>query len=157
MIKDVQLSSDKEGNIILKSCVANYLLRPLQLEDVCLFDPKIPPVNYLDFIDTKNFEDYSILTDVISDPPLTRHVMMEKYAQQVSICFIPFQNISDLKDAQGNFLPNFRLYNDNQNINKRPVMILNNIQNCRNSLNAGRPKDYLKKKHRKTRHFLHGQ
>jgi hypothetical protein len=38
MIKDAQLSSDEEGNIILKFCVANYLLRPLQLEDVCLSD-----------------------------------------------------------------------------------------------------------------------
>jgi hypothetical protein len=57
----------------------------------------------------KIFDAYSLLTDEVSDPPLTRHAMMEKYAQQASNCFIPFSNIKDLKDAKGNFLNSLKI------------------------------------------------
>jgi hypothetical protein len=55
-----------------------------------------------------------------------------------------------LKDANGNFLSNVRLYNEiKKKISEHPVKILNIIQNCcPNKLNAGggHPRDYLETK-----------
>ena len=72
---------------------------------------------------------------------------MEVYAKTLSLIFIPFRNISNFRNESGKFLPGF------QTLLSRPPKefidvhrhVLKNIQNCRNSMNAGRPLDALER------------
>ena len=69
------------------------------------------------------------------------------YAKKASILFVPHRNITDLKGIDGTFLTGFRnfLSNPPSVFKKVHQVILKNIQDCRNSLNAGRPIDVLER------------
>ena len=70
---------------------------------------------------------------------------MEIYARKASILFVPFTDINQLKDDHGKFLPKLRqfLTDPPERFLNFHQTILKNLQDCRNSMNAGRPKDSL--------------
>ena len=71
---------------------------------------------------------------------------MEMFAKQASLLFIPFRQVSNLTDDDGNFLSNFRWFlskNSPRYLLNFHQQILKNIQDCKNSMNTGRPMDAL--------------
>jgi hypothetical protein len=70
---------------------------------------------------------------------------MEEYSKVVCLCFIPFRNPSrDLK-VDGSFHKKFQMFFFCVGMNEQHVRILQNIQDCHNSLKAGRPEDKLER------------
>ena len=69
---------------------------------------------------------------------------MELYAKKASVLFVPFRNIDELKPG-GQFLPNFKEAVISNVITDNHCRILQNIQDSRNSLNAGQTKDALER------------
>ena len=169
--------SDTDGAPFIKSAVANYLHRPIETENECLYDflskytvsrksarslawygehpsndhlavskskyPKIPMVNYLDFIDTKGFGERSILSTTV--PPEGRdrgHHLMEQYARRACILFLPFRRVGDLR-MNGHYVYKYQNAMRQRSIPREHLVLLQNMQDCRNSLNAGRPPDGL--------------
>jgi hypothetical protein len=108
--------------------------------------PVIPIINWMDFVNSATFNERDILTEQV--PPNSQdsgHRAMEEYARQVSAVFIPFRSLDDLKNSSGQFLPNLQQAVQNGVIGIVKQSILQNIQDCRNSLDAGRMKDPLER------------
>ena len=175
-IQDFQCTSDEDNIPFLKSSVANYLYRPEELDNVCLYDfvshynttyanvgsmkwacphphnnnlrvkerlhAYIPCINYLDFEDSKSFGGITMDgIDTLQDSDI-HMIALENNAKKASICFCPFRKIADLKSGS-KFLPKFRHYIREKHLKTKHEFILRNIQECRNSMNAGRPCDPL--------------
>jgi hypothetical protein len=105
---------------------------------------RIPKITYLDFVDTKDFQG-DLLESVFSETTQIKHVLMEQYCANSALCFIPFRNVEcDLK-TNGTFHSKFVEFVQNGRLTEKHELILENIQTCRNSLNAGRPKDWLER------------
>ena len=108
---------------------------------------RVPCINYLDFFDTKEFGGNKIDSCDLSLCSVDELKAMEVYAKKASLLFIPFRKISNLTDESGHFLPGFRTF---LSIPPKQFIdvhchVLKHIQDCRNSLNAGRPLDALEK------------
>jgi hypothetical protein len=104
----------------------------------------IPCINYLDFKDSKSFGGMTMDgTDTLQDSDI-HMAALENNAKKASICFCPFRNIADLK-TDGKFLPKFRDHIREKKLKKKHDFVLKNIQECRNSMNAGRPCDPLER------------
>ena len=172
-----------DGEVFLKSSVADYLYRPHDLEGVCLYDflcsysvgratsknrgmewvaehpsrgnlvlkknkkDKIPLISFLDFVDTKFFGDRSIDNvdasgDVVLDSGLAA---MESYAKKACLLFYPFRQTGDLRSGNRRYLGKFQQGLAGGIILKQHLTVLSNIQDCRNSLNCGRPSDSLER------------
>ena len=125
-----------ETNILPKS-----ILRFKKKEDrFC-----IPTISYFEFPDTKRFGRKNIPTCNLSTCSNDECDAMEVYARKASILFVPFTDITQLQDDLGKFLPKLRqfLTDPPQRFLNFHQTILKNLQDCRNSMNAGRPKDSL--------------
>jgi hypothetical protein len=108
--------------------------------------PVIPIINWMDFVNSAKFNERNILTEQVPmNSQDSGHRAMEEYARKVSAVFIPFRSLDDLKNSGGQFLPNFQQSVRNGVIGTVKRSILQNIQDCRNSLDAGRMKDPLER------------
>jgi hypothetical protein len=107
----------------------------------------VPRINYLDFVDTKWFGEKRIDTCNISHLSKAEEESMEMFAKAASVLFVPHRKLSDLKGENGDFLMGFRkfLMNPPKRFVDFHQQILKNIQDCRNSMNAGRPLDALER------------
>jgi hypothetical protein len=179
--RDYELESDKEGNPYMKSHVANYTMRPRELEELCLYDflclytvarrgqgslrwfgdhpskdrlavkilseekRRIPRVNFLDFVDSRLFEGEDIINCTIPQLKEARHHAMEEFSKKASILFIPFRDVCKDCMLYESFHLKFQQYVRDGRLPMKHSAILANIQNCRNSLNAGRPTDFLER------------
>ena len=106
---------------------------------------KIPIVNFNDFIDTKSFGMRSI--DIVNVLQIQEQDSglrsMETYAKKANLLFYPFQAIADLQ-SEGSYLKCFQDALTTGILQEHHVRyLLGNIQDCHNSLNAGRPQDAL--------------
>lgn len=174
-----EIDTTEEGEVFLKSVVANYLFRPVLLEEMCLYEflrnysamrpsddsipflsghpsqnklqlkhvqsPKVPMINFLDFEDTKNFEGFDLLSENELNVNDTRRHHVELYCQRVLTCFVPFRRLDEDLRVEGSYWKKFRTEWIDGSILSVHKRILRNIQDCRNSLNAGRPKDMLER------------
>ena len=105
----------------------------------------IPTISYFEFPDTKCFGGNNIRTCNLLTCSNDECDAMEVYARKASILFIPFTDINELQDDHGKFLPRLRQFltdPPDRFVNFHQT-ILKNMQDCRNSMNAGRPKDAL--------------
>ena len=101
--------------------------------------PKIPVVTYLDFGEAASFG------GSIFDPAtVTDHnrADIEDYCKKILVLFLPFRELEDLT-LNGSYLEKLKIAMDEKQITDEHQTILKNIQDCRNSLNAGRMKDDL--------------
>ena len=166
-----------EGTPFLTSSVANYLLRPEELEGTCLYDflsqftmsrrtksilewikdhpsknhlgvqaskhIKVPVVNYRDFMNTSSFGNQPI--DSIQLPKILEeeHHAMELYAKKANLLFHPFRSVQTDLTVAGSYVRSFQEALCSGIITEAHCEILANIQDCRNSLEAGRPCDSL--------------
>jgi len=106
----------------------------------------VPIINWMDFVNTAKFEGRNILTEQVPhNSQAASHQAMEEYARKVSAIFIPFRSLNDLKNGDGKFLPGLQTAFQNGAIGTAKQSILQNIQDCRNSLDAGRMKDPLER------------
>ena len=103
----------------------------------------IPCINHLDFINSKEFNEMSMDSGDVSlkdtDPKM---IAMEHNAKRICLCFIPFRKLDDLK-TDGKYLPTLRKFMAETKLTDQQQFVLRNIQECKNSLNAGRPDDPL--------------
>ena len=76
--------------------------------------------------------------------PSHNEIAIEHISKKACICFVPFTNLNELR-KNGDFLSTFQQWITNNKLSERHKLILANIQECRNSLNAGRPKDALER------------
>ena len=88
---------------------------------------------------TIDSKDAKYLSD--TDP---RKIAIEHNVKKACICFVPFTNLNELR-KNGDFLSTFQHWITNNKLSERHKSILANTQECRNSLNAGRPKDALER------------
>ena len=174
---DMGLGSDQDGTVYLTSTVANYIHRPLVLENICLYDfladydvkrrckdslpwhgnhpsgeyrkvkPRkfraIPRINHYDFPSTVDFEGEDIRTCSIPEDKKAFHYAMENYAKRVCIVFVPFRDLSnDLKIDNSYHKKLQSVFREGRFLAKHE-RILQNMQDIRNSLNAGRVDDAL--------------
>ena len=112
----------------------------------------IPVINYLDMLDTKKYGENQIDSCDLLSCSKTELYAMEANARVCSVLFIPFRGILNLKDEHGNFLPGFRSFLLGRQPNQFRLVhqqVLKNIQDCRNSMSAGRPLDPLERITRK--------
>ena len=69
---------------------------------------------------------------------------MSDYSKIASTLFCPFRLLNDIK-IDGSYLLFFQKQVIDNLVNKDHQTILKNAQDCRNSFNAGRPKDCLQR------------
>lgn len=173
------MGADTDGNVFIKSHVANYVLRNNKLKEYCLYDilqnfgvsrpckksydwegihpnnntlkmvayekkKRIPLINYKDFPNVSQFEGEDLLTCQIPDEKEAKHYAMEEYAKKACIVFVPFRNFSDLQ-IEGSFVKRFQNHVSDGKLTQQHQKILQNLQDCKDSLNAGRPKDALER------------
>ena len=173
-----ELDSDESGTTFIRSHVANYVYRPEEVEDVCLYDilreysvckprdesmewkgdhpnkvlkmmhcrdkRRIPLVNYKDFPDVALFEDENILTCAIPEYHDAKYLAMEQYAKKACILFVPFRCPTELK-VGGSYVKKLRQHYCAGKLLDHHKNYLQNLQDCRNSMKAGRPKDALER------------
>ena len=106
----------------------------------------VPRITYSDFVDAKFFGGFSI-TGPLHLCTDDQKEAMELYAKTASILFVPHRKMDELRGTDGTFLAGFRSFLSDppakfKNVHQK---ILQNIQDCRNSLNAGRPFDVLER------------
>ena len=112
----------------------------------------IPVINHYDFDNTCQYGVHQINQD-ISDCSPSELYSMERNARQSSLLFIPFRDVTKLKDENDSYLYKFRKFITLQQEQNEPshkiknyqMQILQNIQDCMNSNNAGRPPDILER------------
>ena len=102
-------------------------------------------LSIFDLLDTKLYGGKHIDMEDISMCNKFELQAMENNAKICSVLFIPFRAISELKDENDKFLNKFRkfLASHPRTFEDKHKYILKNIQNCRNSMNVGRPLDSL--------------
>ncbi|KAG7349075.1 PIF1-like helicase [Nitzschia inconspicua] len=106
---------------------------------------RIPVINYLDFVDTRNFNGNDIFSCNIEEISVEERVLMEEHAKSCCVLFVPFRNVEiDLK-LNGSYLQRWRKEKDDGRISKQHERLLTNVQNCRNSLHGARPLDILER------------
>jgi hypothetical protein len=176
---DYQLRFIEEGNPLILSHVGNYTTRPLELEDISLYDflctytvarrskgslqwfgnhpskerlavkklpegkERVPRVNFLDFVDAKFFEGEDIINCIVPGVKECRHYAMEEFSKKACVLFIPFRDARKDLMLTGSYHEKLRQHVRAGKLLNKHSAILGNIQNCRNSLNAGRPMDLL--------------
>ena len=106
---------------------------------------RIPSVNFLDFIDSKYFEGDDITNCTVPEVTESRHHAMEEFSKKASVLFIPFRDVKADLMLCSSFHLKFQKYIRDGRLSANHIAILANIQNCRNSLNAGRPMDFLER------------
>ncbi|KAG7368049.1 hypothetical protein IV203_030792 [Nitzschia inconspicua] len=112
-LKDLNISADEDGSVFLKSSVSNYLCRPKELEEVCVYD----------------FE-----SQYVACKPVTGSL---EWA-------VPHPNNDHLK-LNGCYLERWRKVYQDGKLSKKHEQFLMNIQDCRNSMNGGRPVDMIER------------
>ncbi|KAG7372188.1 PIF1-like helicase [Nitzschia inconspicua] len=127
----------------------NHLkIRPLKEE-------RVPVINYLDFLDTKRFEGNNLFTcDIETIPPETRSIM-EEHARRCCALFVPFRNVNTDLKSNGCYLERWRKEKQNGKLSAHHEQLLMNVQNCRNSMNGGRPLDMIERLTMKPSKMLH--
>jgi hypothetical protein len=106
----------------------------------------VPIINWTDFVNTAKFDGRNILTEQVPhDSHAERHQAMEQHARKVLTMFIPFWSLNDLKNGEGEFLPTLQIAFCNGVIEASKQKISQNVQDCRNSLDAGQMKDPLER------------
>ena len=111
---------------------------------------KISLVTYKDFVDTKYFGNRNIETEEMPDDILhEEHHYMELYAKKANILFHSFRSFPGDLTKDGSFVKCFQAALQSGMITAEHRQILANIQDCRNSLNSGRPVDPLEKETQK--------
>ena len=186
-IQNYVMNSDNDGVPFMHSYVSDYIHRPEQLEDVCLYDffslytvrktkgnerntstklawreshPtrnhlsvckkkisfKIPIIHFMHFLDTKLFGGHSIDSSDLASCDDSHLYAMELYAKKVCLTFIPFRTVTQLK-TNGKFLSTLRkfLLRPPDSFQDFHASVLKNMQDCKNSMNAGRPQDSLER------------
>ena len=105
---------------------------------------RIPLINCYDFIDTSTFHQ-DIMSAEYTEVSTVEEEAMESYCRAACTLFIPFRDVLELLDENGLFLGTFkRKFKEFEAQEGHPVIeILTNIQNCRNGLKSGRPRDPL--------------
>ncbi|KAG7348980.1 PIF1-like helicase [Nitzschia inconspicua] len=111
--EDLNISADEDGSVFLKSSVSNYLCRPKELEEVCVYD----------------FE-----SQYVACKPVTGSL---EWA-------VPHPNNDHLK-LNGCYLERWRKVYQDGKLSKKHEQFLMNIQDCRNSMNGGRPVDMIER------------
>ena len=106
---------------------------------------RIPKINYMDFVDTKDFEEENLIFTEIPEEKRSRHIMMEKYCSKACVMLVPFRNVQDDLKKDGSFQKKISQWSREGRLTEYHEQLLENLQNCRNSLNAGRPQDWLEK------------
>ncbi|KAG7364583.1 hypothetical protein IV203_037785 [Nitzschia inconspicua] len=176
--EDLNISADEDGSVLLKSSVSNYLCRPKELEEVCVYDlesqyvackpvtgslewavphpnndhlkvrqlsmERIPVISYLDFVSTKEFDGNDIFCCKTEEIPPEKLSSMEQHAKACCVLFVPFWNVADLK-LNGCYLERWRKVYQDGKLSKKHEQFLMNIQDCRNSMNGGRPVDMIER------------
>ncbi|KAG7352578.1 PIF1-like helicase [Nitzschia inconspicua] len=176
--EDLNISADEDGSVFLKSSVSNYLCRPKELEEVCVYDfesqyvackpvtgslewavphpnndhlkvrqlsmERIPVISYLDFVNTKEFDGNDIFCCKTEEIPPEKLSSMEQHAKACCVLFVPFWNVADLK-LNGCYLERWRKVYQDGKLSKKHEQFLMNIQDCRNSMNGGRPVDMIER------------
>ena len=104
----------------------------------------IPRINHFDIGSTVDFEGDDIRTCVIPEERLARHFAMEEYSKKFCILFVPFRDLNDLR-LDGKFHRRLQQWYREGRMYTRHEKILQNMQDVRNSLNAGRVTDILEK------------
>jgi hypothetical protein len=105
---------------------------------------RIPLLSYRDFIDTKAFDGDDLFLCNVPEQKEKRHHMMEEYSKKNCLAFVPFRKLDELQIHDSYHLK-LKQYFGEGRFDKRHMEILQNIQDCRNSLNAGCPKDLLER------------
>ncbi|KAG7372116.1 PIF1-like helicase [Nitzschia inconspicua] len=176
--EDLNISADEDGSVFLKSSVSNYLCRPKELEEVCVYDfesqyvackpvtgslewavphpnndhlkvrqlsmERIPVISYLDFVNTKEFDGNDMFCCKTEEIPPEKLSSMEQHAKACCVLFVPFRNVADLK-LNGCYLERWRKVYQDGKLSKKHEQFLMNIQDCRNSMNGGRPVDMIER------------
>ncbi|KAG7373540.1 hypothetical protein IV203_034264 [Nitzschia inconspicua] len=176
--EDLNISADEDGSVFLKSSVSNYLCRPKELEEVCVYDfesqyvackpvtgslewavphpnndhvkvrqlsmEHIPVISYLDFVNTKEFDGNDIFCCKTEEIPPEKLSSMEQHAKACYVLFVPFRNVADLK-LNGCYLERWRKVYQDGKLSKKHEQFLMSIQDCRNSMNGGRPVDMIER------------
>ncbi|HSN67495.1 MAG TPA: AAA family ATPase [Fusibacter sp.] len=106
---------------------------------------RVPSINYLDFVDTKFFGGNNILTCGVPDDDKEEYQMMEEYARKVCALFLPFRHDANQLKVDGSFIKCLRKAFGDGTLKASHKDVLRNVQDCRNSLNVGRPMDYLER------------
>ncbi|KAG7358147.1 PIF1-like helicase [Nitzschia inconspicua] len=105
---------------------------------------RIPVVSYLDFVNTKEFDGNDIFCCKTEEIPPEKLSSMEQHAKACCVLFVPFRNVADLK-LNGCYLEIWRKVYQDGKFSKKHEQFLMNIQDCRNSMNGGRPVDMIER------------
>ncbi|KAG7363669.1 hypothetical protein IV203_027030 [Nitzschia inconspicua] len=70
---------------------------------------------------------------------------MEEHAKRCCVVFAPFRNANTDLQLQGSFLKRWRKEKEYGKLARRHIQFLVNVQNCRNSMNGGRPLDMVER------------
>ncbi|KAG7364181.1 hypothetical protein IV203_037383 [Nitzschia inconspicua] len=105
---------------------------------------RIPVISYLDFVNTKEFDGNDIFCCKTEEIPPEKLSSMEQHAKACCVLFVPFWNVADLK-LNGCYLERWRKVYQDGKLTKKHEQFLMNIQDCRNSMNGGRPVDMIER------------
>jgi hypothetical protein len=115
--------------------------------------PAVPRLNHFDFPGTSDFCDMDIRTCTIGEDRTAAHFVMESYAKKVCFVFVPFRNLNVELKINGSFHKKLQAVCREGRLKDKHIRILQNMQDVRNSLNAGRVRDPLEK----TTTFMYGE
>ena len=104
---------------------------------------KVPVVNYRDFMNTSSFGNQPIDSFQLPEILEEEHHAMELYAKKANLLFHPFRSVQTDLTVAGSYVRSFQEALCSGIITEAHCEILANIQDCRNSLEAGRPCDSL--------------
>ena len=107
--------------------------------------PVIPRINHFDVPTSSDFDGADIRTCVIPEERLAKHFAMEEYAKKFCILFVPFRDLRRDVPIDGSFHRRLKDWYREGRMHIRHERILQNMQDVRNSLNAGRVDDCLEK------------
>ncbi|KAG7374217.1 PIF1-like helicase [Nitzschia inconspicua] len=80
---------------------------------------------------------------------------MEEHARRCCVLFVPFRNANTDLKSNGCYLERWRKEKQNGKLSAHHEQLLMNVQNCRNSMNGGRPLDMIERLTMKPSKMLH--
>ncbi|KAG7352450.1 AAA domain containing protein [Nitzschia inconspicua] len=80
---------------------------------------------------------------------------MEEQARRCCVLFVPFRNANTDLKSNGCYLERWRKEKQNGKLSAHHEQLLMNVQNCRNSMNGGRPLDMIERLTMKPSKMLH--
>jgi hypothetical protein len=107
--------------------------------------PVVVRMNHFDFPSTSDFDNMDIRTCEIGENRTAAHFVMEEYAKKVCIVFVRFRNLNTDLKINGSFHQKLQQVFREGRFKEEHERILQNMQDVRNSLNAGRVSDPLEK------------